>query len=1151
MPQVREIMPTSGPRLPALPTLSEILPDGTEGGKEFGRIIDLLLFNEWRGEGNKFQPLDDSAGDFRGLDSYRYGRRGNKITGYQYKFYRSPLSSQHRSLIAAAIEQAAENSESKISTYVLVTPDDLTNSGKRKEGGDIAWFEALREKYRSRFEIEHIGHTKIIAMFLRARHLCLFYYPSLVPLGDARRKTIQEVRVQYDENMRRRFGRIEFVGMSVYKEEASRRVPLENIYIPLSLVTEASPEENDDTPRIEPVSLIAPGKKSIVLGDPGSGKSTLVSFLALVGITPALQKRCAGAADDRLPIVVTLRRYADEIKTRKNLSLIDYIVESVQADFNIGAADKNFFEAYIESGRAIIFFDGLDELPGPQFKGLMRRRIDSFCTSYPINTAIVTSRIVGYEADVRFDAPYRHFRVAKLRLTEIEEFVSDWYGERIKEEVERSRNIADLVKVINNPDNDAIRDLSKNPLLLTIVTLVHRIDAVLPDQRVVLYQKCTETLLNTWNKAKKQDDEPIKGRIEQRNRLRVEAIAYWMHRNSLQAKGRAVAPHSEIVKFLTEHIESKEKKRDKDEPSEDQAEEFFTFVRSSAGLMIEAGDGLYSFIHLTFQEYLSATYLTTYGEVGGALSIWNELNGDLENPRWREVVRLLVASLKSAAAQAFFVEKLCEANLQNPSRDCTLLLVGLLRDGIEPAEEKAEQICLQVFDILMKTESPDDIRTINTAVRSWTLKEHSNLETAKSVFKRIFHDASPIDKLTLALINQSAELGPLDTELRAALDYGSHRFVEPLLFGPEGTKPASPIWGEMYLKQTLDAFQDPDSNAASAIGLGISILLDPTEVAERLLSRSLSLLSSIGRGPHRDYTMNLVALAGETNLHPSLREALAYCINPTNGYEERVERGQLIEEFFHRWLSHVPQLKRRGDENTLSEAVRQRLRFFYRKPGSRAALPGTPQTGKPRRTREMALIRRSLKTVNLDAGIYTRMILASDVMRENIVPSFVKEMNLTPPGHWEETLRATLSALVPQAIGRYFDYEEWRSLTARLSTNLATEDDFNWACWLILVDVWVRANRAASTDAPTGLEDLISVSRECRHDPLQFALAFRDMYMGNEAALGRAVELCEAQDSYAYKMLVSAGWPDWFTDETSLFERGSVKSRKKTGRRNP
>ncbi len=1120
-------MSTSGPRLPPLPPLSQILPDGTEGGKEFGRIIDLLLFNEWRGEGNKFQPLDDASGDFRGLDSYRYGRRGNKITGYQYKFYKSPLSDQHRSLIAKAIEQAAENSENKMSTYVLVTPDDLTNSAKRKTGGDIVWFEKLREKYRSRFQIEHIGHTKIIAMFLKARHLCLFYYPSLVQLGEARIKSIQEVRSQYDDNMRRRFGRIEFVGMSVYKEEASRRVPLEKIYIPLSLVPEASPEENDDTPRIEPPSLLAPGNKAVILGDPGSGKSTLVSFLSLVGITPALQQRCEGAADNRLPIVITLRRYADEIKTRRNLSIIDYIVESVQADFNIVAASKDFFEAYIESGRAIIFFDGLDELPGAHFKGLMRRRIDSFCTSYPVNTVIVTSRIVGYEADIRFDTPYRHYRVAKLRLNEIESFVSDWYSQRITEDVERDKNINDLVKVIKNPDNDAIRDLSRNPLLLTIVTLVHRIDAVLPDQRVVLYQKCTETLLNTWTKAKRQNDEPVKGRIEQRNRLRVEAIAYWMHRNSLQAKGRAVAPHDEIVKFLTEHIEKKEKKRDRDEPSEDQAEEFFAFVKSSAGLMIEAGDGLYSFIHLTFQEYLSATYLTTYGEVGGAQSIWNELDGDLENPRWREVVRLLVASLKSAAAQGFFVEKLCEANLQNPSRDCTLLLLGLLRDGIEPAEEKSEQICIQVFDILLKTPSSDDIRTINTALRSWTQKEQSNLDTARFVFNRKFQEVAAPEKLTLALINQSAELGPLDVELRSDIDYGNNRVVEPLLFGSGGTRSAAPIWGEMYLRQTIDAFHDPDSNAASAIGLGISILLDPTEVPARLLGRSLSLLSSIGRGPHHDYAMNLIALAGDANLHSSLRDSLSYCLNPKNGYDERIERGHLIDEFFKFWLSRSPEFGGARDEHSLSEAVQQRLRLFYRKPRSRAGLPGTPKDGTPKRTREMSMIRRSVKTVSLDAGIYTRMILASDVMREGIVPSIVKEMNLAPAGHWEEALKATLSTLVPQAISKYLDFSEWQALGMRLSTSDATEDDLNWASWLVLLDIWIRANRASSTEEPTGLEDLLSVSKACTYDPLQFALAFRDMYLGYDSSLKNALEICEKSGSLAYKLLVSAGWPEW------------------------
>jgi energy-coupling factor transporter ATP-binding protein EcfA2 len=1117
---------TTPTHLPPVQSLSKILPTGTEGGKEFGRIIDLLLFNELRSEGQRFQPLNDAAGDFRGLDSYRYSHKGDQITGYQYKFYSSPLSSQHRSSILGALREAAKDPDNNIQTYVLVTPDDLTNSGRRADQGDVEWFEKLRIKFKDSFTLEHIGHTKIVSMFMKAPHVCLFYYPELVPFGLKKRKTIQEVRSQYDRNMRRRFGRIEFVGMSVYKEEASRRVPLQNIYIPLGLVPETSEEETDLTPRINPKSLLAPGRKSVVLGDPGSGKSTLVSFLALLGITPELQARCAGNEDDRLPIVVTLRRYADELKNNKNLSLLEYISQSVKADFSLLEADQDFFEAHIESGKAIMLFDGLDELPGPQLKDIVRRRIDSFCEAHPLNTTIVTSRIVGYEAQVRFDPVYHHYRVAKLRLDEINAFVSDWYKERIEDPLERDRNILDLTKVISNADNDAIRDLSRNPLLLTIVALVHRIDAVLPDQRVVLYQKCTETLLNTWSKAKKQDDEPVKGRIEQRNRLRIEAIAYWMHRNSLQAKGRAVAPHDDIVQFLTQHIDTNEKKRDDDDPAQDQAEEFFSFVKSSAGLMIEAGDRLYSFIHLTFQEYLSATYLTTFGEVGGAQSIWDELGGDLQNPRWREVVRLLVASLKSSKAQAFFVEKLLDANAAVPSFDCTLLLIGLLRDGIEPAEEKVYVIFEQVIGVLIATSSSNDIRSINTAAKAWAIKEARNREVVVNVLKNQLMAAANDFKVVLALVNQSLGLGQLDAELLNTVSFPHQDIVLPLLFGPSARSAPIDVWESMYLRQTLEAFRDPESNAAAAIGLGISILLDDTDVADRLLSRSFSLLSSFGKGPYGDYTLNLVVLAcQDIRPHPSLLEAVKCCIDYRMRDSGRPNSFPRIDEFFAKWAGYDGIRSYNADQHEFSMEVRDKLRKMDRRPRLRMELMGSDRDRSAKRTREMSLIKRSMRGRLTDIADYSKMMLASDVMRESIIPSLVRDLKLQPEGHWIEAFRGSLSTLIPEVLKKYFDHTQWLALAERLHRGTASIDDLKWAAWLVQLDVWIRWSRPASSSDPTGLEEVIAAAEPKNYGPLQFSLAFRQMFFGDDTGYARAVALSRDKSSDTYRMLLAAGWP--------------------------
>lgn len=158
---------TTSKRLPAVHALSDILPAGTEGGKEFARIIGLLLFNNARRNGDNFFLFDDASGDFEGLDGYSKRDKSKEVVGYQYKFYPSPLSDAHRLDVKKSLASALERTNQlKLKKWVLVTPDDLKNSARRRDGGDVSWFEKLREDNPS-VEIEHFGHTKILSLFSR------------------------------------------------------------------------------------------------------------------------------------------------------------------------------------------------------------------------------------------------------------------------------------------------------------------------------------------------------------------------------------------------------------------------------------------------------------------------------------------------------------------------------------------------------------------------------------------------------------------------------------------------------------------------------------------------------------------------------------------------------------------------------------------------------------------------------------------------------------------------------------------------------------------------------------------------------------------------------------------------------------------------
>jgi hypothetical protein len=377
-------------RLPETRSLSQILPKGTEGGKEFARIVDLLLFHEARRNGKNLNLFSDASGDYGGLDSF-VGEvfRRNDVVGYQYKFFPSPLSQEHRAAIKESVSAAAAKGQKRkkqtLKKWILVTPDDFTESANKKDGGDVSWFVELKDELSLPFEIEHWGHRQLQALFIDTRSLCLFYYPELVADGPTARNTIKAVRKPYEENLLQMYRRIEFVGMSVYKPEATRGVPIEDIYIPVSTVPISTAWDDDSTPRTNPLEFLRQGSRQVILGDPGSGKSVLLRFLALVGCSGALQKRCHAKPDPRLPVLVILRKYAAELKKTPNLPLLDYIIQSVKADFSLNDAGRDFFEYYLDCGQAILLFDGLDELGSSELKKTVRDRIQSLAVTYPGN----------------------------------------------------------------------------------------------------------------------------------------------------------------------------------------------------------------------------------------------------------------------------------------------------------------------------------------------------------------------------------------------------------------------------------------------------------------------------------------------------------------------------------------------------------------------------------------------------------------------------------------------------------------------------------------------------------------------------------------------------------------------------------------------
>lgn len=333
----------------------------------------------------------------------------------------------------------------------------------------------------------------------------------------------------------------------------------------------------------------------------------------------------AALKEKRLPILVPLRRLIQVLDGESGASTLPAYLTEWYASLGMRPW-KGFFEQALKNGHCLVLLDGLDDVADKEQRRRLSEWVDRLVTIYPRNRYIVTSRPLRYES-----APLEHgFTVLYIRefaAEEMRQFATNWcmavglaaQGKDNPTARRQAQDAArDLVAAIEA--NDAIRRLAVNPLLLYIITLVHRYRAKLPKRRVDLYAECVDVLLGYWDQAK-----GLVGLLSPGEKQDVlQPLALEMHREA-----RSDISRRELEKRIAVLLPQ----------VGGQAADAATFVdevHERSGLLMEMGLGMYAFSHLTFQEYLAAREIVKSEEAPGLLL---EKAGD---EWWQEVTLLYV-----------------------------------------------------------------------------------------------------------------------------------------------------------------------------------------------------------------------------------------------------------------------------------------------------------------------------------------------------------------------------------------------------------------------------------------------------------------------------------------------------------------------------
>ncbi|WP_413925540.1 leucine-rich repeat domain-containing protein [Candidatus Accumulibacter phosphatis] len=185
-------------------------------------------------------------------------------------------------------------------------------------------------------------------------------------------------------------------------------------------------------------------------------------------------------------------------------------------------------------------------------------------------------------------------------------FASNWYSQRCASEIEAREKAADLVAAVSR--HAVTLRLARTPNLLTLMAVVHRERADLPDGKAVLYDEIANAYINTIDSGRKLPGVPDRlahhDWKERKSWLAYVAFRLQKQRSAQDEKSGILAGESDVRGWLAEAME-----RSGVAEAPMAARDYLGWVARRSGLLLPRGEGLYAFVHLSFQEYFCACHL--------------------------------------------------------------------------------------------------------------------------------------------------------------------------------------------------------------------------------------------------------------------------------------------------------------------------------------------------------------------------------------------------------------------------------------------------------------------------------------------------------------------------------------------------------------
>ncbi len=381
-----------------------------------------------------------------------------------------------------------------------------------------------------------------------------------------------------------------------------------------------------DESRVSSMDALSRYSKLMLLGKPGAGKTTLLKYTAL---------KCSQGDifSELVPVFVTLRQYAG---AEAQPNLLDYISQDFRA-YSIG--DELTVKQLLHHGRAILFLDGLDEVREDDLHRVLED-LRSFSEQYYKNRFVITSRLGAQEYVFE---KFTEVEVANFQPLQISHFAQRWF-------IGNSQHIELFLRKVE--DNRPIYELATNPLLLTLLCLVFDEYGDFPTNRSELYREGLDVLLKKWDAKRNIERHQIYKNLSMQRKedLLAQVACTTFH------QGDYFFRQVDLERYIADYIRNLPKAHTDEDALQLDSEAIIKAIESQHGLFVERAKGIYSFSHLTFQEYLAARELVYNGNQDTLALLANKIT----DHRWHDILRLAVGMMRSADELLQLMKSQCD-----------------------------------------------------------------------------------------------------------------------------------------------------------------------------------------------------------------------------------------------------------------------------------------------------------------------------------------------------------------------------------------------------------------------------------------------------------------------------------------------------------